>query len=166
MQPAIRRPKCWTVGAELKRVVGPEGRVYAFEPDPDTREALRRSSVINGFTQLEACQVALSDHAGECAFHRAKDYGVSHAGLIAEREAPLLGLDPGYCRRYLDTLIRYDLGPDERAGMERYRELVAELDVARPKVPRTSLADSADANAEGLGDGIRSDDVEGFTGRK
>jgi len=59
----------------------------------------------------------------ERAFHMAKDYGVSRAGDIAEREAPLLELDAGYCRRYLDTLIRYDLGPDERAGMERFREL-------------------------------------------
>ena len=63
----------------------------------------------------------------EQAFHQAKDYGVSRAGAIAEREAPLLELDAGYCRRYLDTLIRYDLGPDERAGMERYRELGREL---------------------------------------
>lgn len=63
----------------------------------------------------------------EQAFHMAKDYGVTHAGKIAEREAPLLELDPGYCRRYLDTLIRYDLGPDERAGMERYREFGREL---------------------------------------
>lgn len=68
-------------------------------------------------------------HLGETerAFHLAKDHGVTHAGAIAEREAPLLGLDPGYCRRYLDTLIKYDLGPNERAGMERYHELVREL---------------------------------------
>ncbi len=61
----------------------------------------------------------------ERAFHRAKDHGVSHAGEIAQREAPLLNLDPGYCRRYLETLIRYDLGPDERAGMERYKDLLS-----------------------------------------
>ena len=64
----------------------------------------------------------------EQAFHMAKDYGVTHVGLIAEREAPLLELDAGYCRRYLDTLIRYDLGPQELAGMERYRELALDLD--------------------------------------
>ena len=63
----------------------------------------------------------------EHAFHLAKDYGVTHAAEIAEREAPLLDLDPGFCRRYLDTLIRYDLGPSERAGMDRFRELVREL---------------------------------------
>ena len=63
----------------------------------------------------------------EAAFHRAKDYGLARTGLIAEREAPSLGLDAGYCRRYLDTLIRYDLGPRELAGMRKYQELAAEL---------------------------------------
>jgi chorismate dehydratase len=63
----------------------------------------------------------------ESAFHRAKEYGVAHAGVIAQREAAALGLDPGYCRRYLETLIRYDLGPPELAGLNRYRELAAEL---------------------------------------
>jgi hypothetical protein len=37
---------------------------------------------------------------------------------------------------------------------------------ATPKRPRTSLADWAEANAENWGDAIRSDDVEGFTGRR
>jgi chorismate dehydratase len=67
----------------------------------------------------------------EHAFHRARDYGVAHAGEIAQREAPLLGLDPGYCRRYLDTLIRYDLGEAELAGMHRYRELFDSLAATR-----------------------------------
>lgn len=68
------------------------------------------------------------------AFHRAKEYGLAHAGAIAQREAPGLGLDPGFCRRYMSNIIRYDLGPAELAGMERYRELAAELGlVERPR---------------------------------
>jgi chorismate dehydratase len=63
----------------------------------------------------------------EAAFHRAKGLGLASTGSIAEREASMLGLDAGYCRRYLDTLIRYDLGPQELAGMRRYQELAAEL---------------------------------------
>jgi chorismate dehydratase len=66
----------------------------------------------------------------ESAFYRAKDYGLSRAGEIAQREAPVLGLDPGYCRRYLDTLIRYDLGPQELMGMKKYYQLAAELGLA------------------------------------
>jgi chorismate dehydratase len=66
----------------------------------------------------------------EKAFHRAKEHGQARAGSIAQREAPALGLDPGYCRRYLDTLIRYDLGPQELAGMRKYYQLAVELGLA------------------------------------
>ena len=47
-------------------------------------------------------------------------------------------------------------------------ELVVTIDSPIPtnKRPRTSLADWADANAENWGDQLRSDDVEGFTGRR
>lgn len=69
--------------------------------------------------------------ASAAAFKRAKEYGLAHAGEIAAREAPLLGLDAGYCRRYLSNVIRYDLGPAELAGMRRFRELVEELDGER-----------------------------------
>ena len=68
--------------------------------------------------------------ATEAAFHRAKEYGLARTGAIAEREAPALGLDAGYCRRYLDTLIRYDLGPRELSGMRKYQELAAEMGLA------------------------------------
>jgi chorismate dehydratase len=66
----------------------------------------------------------------ERAFHLAKEAGREAAGRIATRYAEGLGLDPGYCRRYLSHIIKYDLGPDERAGMERFRSLVGELDRA------------------------------------
>ncbi|HXD85385.1 MAG TPA: menaquinone biosynthesis protein [Urbifossiella sp.] len=62
----------------------------------------------------------------EAAFVKAKEYGVANAGAIALREAPLLGLDPGYCRRYLETLIRYDLGEAELAGMRRFQIFLGE----------------------------------------
>ena len=65
--------------------------------------------------------------ATEQAFHRAKEHGLARAGEIAQREAAILGLDPGYCRRYLSTIIQYDLGPRELAGMQKYRELAGEL---------------------------------------
>lgn len=66
----------------------------------------------------------------EEAFHNAKEYGLSRAGEIAQREAPALGLDPGYCRRYLTNIIRYDLGPTELAGLKKFYQLAAELGLA------------------------------------
>jgi chorismate dehydratase len=73
--------------------------------------------------------------AAEAAFHAAKDAGLAAAGAIAQREAPGLGLDPGYCRRYLTNIIHYDLGPRELAGMARFRELAVELGLAPQGVP-------------------------------
>ena len=73
-------------------------------------------------------RVELGD--AEMAFHRAKEFGLSQAGEIAQREAPALGLDPGYCRRYLTNILRYDLGPAELAGMRKFHEFVAEVGLA------------------------------------
>jgi chorismate dehydratase len=74
--------------------------------------------------------------AAERGFHKAKEYGLSRAGVIAQREAAGLGLDPGFCRRYLETVIRYDLGPQELAGLRRYQELAADLGLVPPFSPR------------------------------
>ena len=68
------------------------------------------------------------------AFGKAKNYGLSRAGQIAAREAPHLGLDSGYCRRYLTNIIHYDLGTRELAGLARYYSLAVELGLAPPGV--------------------------------
>ena len=68
----------------------------------------------------------------EPAFAAAKRLGRQRAGQIAAREAPRLGLDPGYCRRYLTDLIHYDLGPAELAGLKHYHDLAADLGLAPP----------------------------------
>ncbi|OWK47038.1 menaquinone biosynthetic enzyme MqnA/MqnD family protein [Fimbriiglobus ruber] len=66
----------------------------------------------------------------EGAFARAKEYGLARAGAIAAREAPHLGLDPGYCRRYMTNIIHYDLGPRELAGLEQYYAFARDLGLA------------------------------------
>ena len=45
------------------------------------------------------------------ALHEAKKRGCQNIGPIAAHEAPRLGLDAGFCRRYLANIIRFDLGP-------------------------------------------------------
>jgi chorismate dehydratase len=70
----------------------------------------------------------------ERAFHRAKAFGLSRAGVIAAREAAKLGVDPGYCRRYFTNVIRYDLGPRELAGLRRFGQLADEVGLLREGV--------------------------------
>jgi len=64
----------------------------------------------------------------------AKQHGVARAGVIAQREAPQLGLDAGFCRRYLSTILSFDLGPRERAGLTRFYSLACDLGLAPREV--------------------------------
>lgn len=64
------------------------------------------------------------------ALTEAKERGCAAAGRIAQREAPGLGLDAGYCRRYLTNIIHFDLGPKELAGLERFAALAGQLGLA------------------------------------
>ncbi len=70
----------------------------------------------------------------EEALHEARRRGCARAGEIAQREAPGLGLDAGFCRRYLAHIIRFDFGPAEQAGLRRFYALACELGLARPGV--------------------------------
>src|SRR5262245_5479134 len=89
--------------------------------------------------------VELGSVAG--ALREAKRRGLLHVGQIAHREAPLLGLDAGFCRRYLSNIIQFDLGPREQAGLHHFYMLACELGLARRGVSlefhgHASLAES------------------------
>ena len=66
----------------------------------------------------------------EKALEESKRQGLAHVGEIAAAEAPKLGLDAGYCRRYLETVIRFNLGPREVDGLQRFYDLASELGLA------------------------------------
>jgi chorismate dehydratase len=64
------------------------------------------------------------------AFYRAKRHGLARVGVIAQRESVALELDAGFCRRYLNHIIQFDLGPREEAGLRQYYSLASELGFA------------------------------------
>jgi chorismate dehydratase len=64
------------------------------------------------------------------ALTEAKRRGLSQTGIIAQREAAGLGLDAGLCRRYLASILQFDLGPREQAGLHHYYALACELELA------------------------------------
>jgi chorismate dehydratase len=67
----------------------------------------------------------------EEALHEAKRRGREQIGRIAQREAAVLGLDAGFCRRYLGNIIHFDMGPREQAGLHHYYLMACELGLAR-----------------------------------
>jgi FkbM family methyltransferase len=50
------------------RLVGPAGRVIAFEPLPDNATSIEHNARLNGFANVEARQEALGDDDGEARF--------------------------------------------------------------------------------------------------
>ncbi|MDY7231842.1 FkbM family methyltransferase [Hyalangium rubrum] len=61
---------------------GGEGRVYAFEPAPDTAERLRRMAERNGVsTRLEVVQVALGDKPRTASLRSATDHASLDVGM-------------------------------------------------------------------------------------
>jgi chorismate dehydratase len=64
------------------------------------------------------------------ALGEAKRRGRAQVARLAHEEAPRLGLDAGFCRRYLTNIIHFDLGPRELAGLRRFYALACELGLA------------------------------------
>src|SRR5262245_55808850 len=69
------------------------------------------------------------------ALVEAKRRGRERVGAISAREAPLLLLDAGFCRRYLSNIIRFDFGQREQMGLRQFYALACELGLAPSGVP-------------------------------
>ncbi len=70
--------------------------------------------------------VELGDLADSLA--QARDLGLANLDQIAATEAAPLGLSHPQCMTYLRDNLYFYLGPQERAGLERFRQLAEELD--------------------------------------
>lgn len=79
------------LAAEL---VGPEGRVYAFEPDPLICETLRRTIAANAPTCARAVQIALADKNGKLTFYRGRN----------NPSSSLVAADPANRDRYIKSI--------------------------------------------------------------
>jgi chorismate dehydratase len=62
----------------------------------------------------------------EPAFAAARDRGLQRLREIARRESIPLGIDERTAYHYLSRSLHFRLGPEERAGLDRFRELAAQ----------------------------------------
>jgi chorismate dehydratase len=56
------------------------------------------------------------------------EYGRDHMDEYLAAEAARRGIDPGFARDYLTHVIRYDIGPEERRGLDQYLTLAATME--------------------------------------
>jgi FkbM family methyltransferase len=62
----------------LAKLVGPAGRVYAFEPDPEIFSALNEQLTLNDLHNVDTMSVAVADQVGTACFDRAHHRGAGH----------------------------------------------------------------------------------------
>ena len=75
------------------KLVGPEGRVYAFEPLPRNIEFLRKHIKINKFENIEVVDAAVSDHSGEAHFDLGASSAMGHLADSGGIQVRMVALD-------------------------------------------------------------------------
>ena len=111
------------------RIVGPGGRVVAFEPDPGNVGVIRDNVALNGFAWVEVHPIALSDRDGEAELFRSSVSGW-HSLLpgLEHRDrdvitVPVARLD-SFALDRLD-MIKIDVEGAEVAVLEGARDSIA-----------------------------------------
>ena len=87
---SLLKPQCvvFDIGANVgyysliaAPLVGPEGRIYAFEPAAEQFRHLKDNATRNGFSQILPYKVALSDKPGEAVLHLDDEFNTGSAFL-------------------------------------------------------------------------------------
>lgn len=113
------------------RLVGPRGRVFAFEPEPTNHRLLARNIASNGYGNVTTAQQALSRVAGEATLHLAQDnLGDHRLGPVRDSRrvisVPVTTLDSSCAARAerIDFL-KMDVQGREPAVLDGAHELLA-----------------------------------------
>lgn len=82
--------RVWDVGANIgyyaltaAKLVGPQGKVVAFEPAAHAWQALQDNIALNPWASIRLERLALSDRGGQATLHRQGDYADGGASLTA-----------------------------------------------------------------------------------
>jgi chorismate dehydratase len=79
---------------------------------------------------LWAARAGIELEGLEAALAAARDDGVAHLAEIAAHEAAGLGLTQRECLAYLRDNLHFQLGPQERQGLEQFQTLAERLRLA------------------------------------
>lgn len=106
-------------------LVGPRGRVFAFEPHPRNARYLRRHVHVNGCRNVEVLECAAYDRSGRVGFR----FGVgSGTGRVAESgavEVPAVRLDEFVAERgIVPDVVKIDVEGGERPVLDGAREML------------------------------------------
>ena len=115
------------------RVVGTEGRVVAFEPQPAAARSIRENAALNGFANVTVVDAALSFHTGDALLEGVGEATAHVTARSTDRavRVPCVTLD-GFLAEHADlrpALVKIDVEGHETGVMDG---MVATLGSQRP----------------------------------
>ncbi|MEZ6234082.1 MAG: FkbM family methyltransferase [Phycisphaerales bacterium] len=115
------------------RSVGPEGKVFAFEPLPRNLEFLRRHVKLNALDNVTVLDTAVAEHAGTAHFSSGENHSMAHLADAGEFEVRLIGLDEEIDAGRLPdpNILKMDIEGAEAAALRGAKRM---LERARPLV--------------------------------
>jgi FkbM family methyltransferase len=106
------------------RVLGPAGRVIAFEPSPRNLGFLRQNLSLNGITNVEVLDFAVSDSEGETRFFVGNDPRVSKMTAAGDITVRTTTLDRLMGELPLPDLIEMDIEGAEYGALRGAEQLL------------------------------------------
>ena len=111
-------------------LVGPEGKVYAFEPDPANLALLKKNLEINGFDNVVVVPLAVSDRMGRIPFYLSPDNLGDHTVYPVGRDRKVIFVDSGRLDDYFKDIdgkidfIKMDIQGAEAKALEGMQNLL------------------------------------------
>lgn len=158
LQQILRPGDCfWDVGANIgffsltaARLVGPSGRVVAFEPAAHAWQVLQNNVALNPGHNIQLVRLALSDRSGQATLHRQADFADGGASLISRpgyhQESEVVAILPlhDYLRQTggpPPTFLKVDVEGHEASVLAGGRQL---LQGPQPPLILLEMNDAAD----------------------
>jgi len=111
----------------LANLVGPKGKVYAFEPDPRNFNLLQRSIESNGYSHVIAEQKAVSNEAGEFLLYQTQSWAANaltraeHVGTV---KVQVITLDEFLSGEDHIDFVKMDMDGSEPLAIEGMAQLI------------------------------------------
>jgi len=111
----------------LANLVGPKGKVYAFEPDPRNFDLLQRTIERGDYSQVIAEQKAVSNKAGEFLLYQTRSWAASaltQCEHVSTTKVEVVTLDDFLSDEHHISFVKMDMDGSEPLAIQGMAQLI------------------------------------------